>query len=203
MPQESNKRPPRIPLTPDEVKEFIRFKKFKERARIERFKKTRTYKILNAFNVISIIIYTEIIFAFLGSCNFAPHYILSTTVYTGDEIIGGKRIFSSATFRMVNGKEYDVSIRDTVSLPNIPGKSYTPAKLYVGKDWILRKEIKVRLEMGEKDYFIKRSFPLLFISILFGFVTFVLFGYNMNQHLYSIRVISFINAVCLLSFILL
>jgi hypothetical protein len=202
MPQESNKRPPRIPLTPEEVQEFIRFKKYKERARIERFKKTRTYKILNAFNVISIIIYTEIIFAFLGSCDFTPHYILSTNVYTGDEVIGGKRIYSSATFKMINGKEYDVSIRDTVSLPNLPNK-YTPAKLYVGKDWILRKEIKVRLEMGEKDYFIKRSFPLLFISILFGFVTFVLFGYNMNQHLYSIRVISFINAVCLLSFILL
>jgi hypothetical protein len=203
MPQENNKRPPRVPLTPEEVQEFIRFKKYRERARIERFKKTRTYKILNGFNVISIIIYTEIIFAFLGSCNFTPHYILSTDVYTGNEILGGKRIYSSATFKMINGKEYDVSIRDTINLPNVSNKLYTPAKLYVGEDWILRKEIKIRMDLPEKDYYIKRAFPLLFVSILFGFVTLVLFGYNMNQHLYSIRVISFINAVCLLAFVLL
>ena len=203
MPQESNKRPPRVPLTPEEVQEFIRFKKYKERARIERFKRTRTYKILNVFNVISIIIYTEVIFAFLGSCDFTPHYILSTNIYTGDEIMAGKRTISSATFKMINGKEYDVSIRDTINLPNVPGKLFVPAKLYVGQDWILRKEVKVRLALADRDYYIKRSFPLLFISILFGFVTFVLFGYNMNQHMYSIRVISFINAVCLLAFILL
>lgn len=203
MPQESKKRPPRVPLTPDEVKEFIRFKKFRERAQIERFKRTRTYKILNAFNIISIIIYTELVFAFLGSCHFTPHYILSTNVYTGEEMIGGKRIYSSATFKMINGKEYDVSIRDTINLPAVAGKPYTPAELYIGQDWLLRKEIKVRLDRGGKDYYIKRSFPLLFISILFGFVTFVLFGYNMNQHLYSIRVITFINAVCLFAFILL
>src|ERR1051325_7037141 len=171
MPQESNKRPPLVPLTPDEVKEFIRFKKYRERAKIERFKKTRTYKILNAFNVISIVIYTEIILAFLGSCDFSAHYIQSTNVYTGEEAIGGKRIYSSAVFKMVNGKEYDVSIRDTITLPAIHGKLYTPAKLYVGQDWILKKEIKIRMDLAEKDYYIKRSFPLLFISILFGFVT--------------------------------
>jgi len=203
MPQENNKRPPRVPLSPEEVKEFIRFKKFKERAQIERFKKTRTYKILNAFNVICIVVYTEIIFAFLGTCSFTGHYIQSTNVYTGEETIGGKRIYSSAVFKMINGKEYDVSIRDTITLPATPGKIYTPAKLFVGQDWILKKEIKIRMDQGEKDYYIKRSFPLLFISILFGFVTFVLFGYNMNQHLHSIRVISFINSVCILSFILL
>jgi hypothetical protein len=197
MPQESNKRPPRVPLTPEEVQEFIRFKKYKERARIERFKKTRTYKILNAFNVICIIIYTEIIFAFLGSCNFYTHYVHNTATFIGEDIIGGKRAISSAVFTTVNNKEYDVSIHDTLALP----KAFD--ELHVGQDWFLKKEIKVRFDMGGKDFYVKRSFPLLFISILFGFVTFVIFGYNMNQNLHSIRVTTFINAVCILSFILL
>jgi hypothetical protein len=194
---ETNKRPPRIPLSPEEVREFIRFKKYRERAQIARFKKTKQFKILNGFNVISIIIYTEIIFAFLGSCNFFTHYNRTTIASYGADIIGGKRIYNSAVFKTVTGKEYDVSIKDTLALPG----EFT--KIHVGQDWILQKEIKVRFERGGKDFFIKRSFPLLLISVLFGVVTFVIFGYNLNQNRHSIRVISFINLVCLVSFMLL
>jgi hypothetical protein len=203
MVQETNKRQPRIPFTPDEVRDFIRLKRFRERAKIEKFRKTKTYKVLNALNVISIIIYTEIIFAFLGACNFSGHYVLSTTGYFDEEIKGGKRAYSTAVFKMINGKEYDVSVRDTFALPGLPSKEYKPAKIYVGKDWLLQKEIKVRLEQGGKDLFIRRSFPLLFISILWGFVTFAIFGYNLNQISYSLKVISFINGFSLLCFILL
>ena len=194
---ETNKRPPRIPLTPEEVQDFIRLKKHKERAKTERFKQTKTYKVFNVFNVICIIIYTEIIFAFLGSCNFATHYIQSSNAYFEDEIKGGKRIYSSVVFKMVTNKEYDVGLHDTVMLP----ENYT--RLLVGSDWLLKKEIKVRFKRGGKDFYIKRSFPLLFISILWGLVTFVLFGYNMNQNNYSLNVVSFVNLITMLSFMLL
>lgn len=197
MVAETNKRPPRIPLTPDEVKDFIKLKKYKERAKIERFKKTNTYKVLNVFNVICVIIYTEIIFAFLGSCNFTTHYIKSVTSNYGSEIKGGKRVFGSALFTTVNDKEYEVGINDTIALP----KKLTG--LRVGSDWLLKKEVKVRFKKGGKDFYIKRSFPLLFISILWGIVTFVLFGYNMNQNNYSLHVITFVNFITMLSFMLL
>jgi hypothetical protein len=197
MVAETNKRPPRIPLTPDEVKDFIKLKKYKERAKIERFKKTNTYKVLNVFNVICIIIYTEVIFAFLGSCNFTTHYIKSNTFNYGSEIKGGKRVFSSVVFTTVNDKEYEVGVNDTSALP----KNFTG--LRVGSDWLLRKEVKVRFKKGGKDFYIKRSFPLLFISILWGIVTFVLFGYNMNQNNYSLHVITFVNFITMLSFMLL
>lgn len=194
---EANKRPPRIPLSPEEVAEFIRFKKHKERIKIEKFKKTKTYKVFNAFNIICIIIYTEIIFAFLGSCNFTSHYIQTINSYFGEEIKGGKRVYSSAVFTTVNNKEYEVGIHDTCSLPE------TFSELRVGSDWLLKKEIKVRFKRGGKDFYIKRSFPLLFISILWGIVTFVLFGYNMNQNNYSLNVITFVNFITMLSFMLL
>jgi len=194
---ETNKRPPRIPLTPKEVQDFIRLKKHKERVKTERFKQTKTYKVLNVFNVICIIIYTEIIFAFLGSCNFTTHYVKSTDIYFSDEIRDGKRSYSSVVFKTVNDKSFDVSIRDTCQLPkNFSG-------LMVGSDWLLKKEIKVRFKRGGKDFYIKRSFPLLFISILWGIVTFVLFGYNMNQNNYSLNVVSFVNLITMFSFMLL
>ena len=197
MVAETNKRPARIPLTPDEVKDFIRLKRHKEEVKLERFKQTKTYKTLNVFNIICIIIYTEIVFAFLGSCNFTTHYIRSTEVYYSQEIQGGKRNFSSVVFKTVNDKTYDISVRDTNALPeNFSG-------LRVGSDWLLKKEIKVRFKKGGKDFYIKRSFPLLFISILWGIVTFVLFGYNMNQNNYSLHVITFVNLITMLSFMLL
>jgi hypothetical protein len=197
MVSETNKRPPRIPLTPEEVQDFIRLKKHKERVKTERFKRTKTYKVLNAFNVICIIIYTEIVLAFLGSCSFTTHYIQSNNSYFGEEIKGGKRIYSSVVFKTVSNKEYDIGVHDTVRLPeNFSG-------LLVGSDWILKKEIKVRFKRGGKDFFIKRSFPLLFISILWGIVTFVLFGYNMNENNYSLNVVSFVNLITIFSFMLL
>lgn len=197
MVSETNKRPPRIPLTPEEVQDFIKLKRYKERAKTERFKQTKTYKALNVFNIICIVIYTEIIFAFLGSCNFTTHYIKSSTSNYGAEILGGKRVFSSATFVTVNDKVYEVGVNDTTALP----KNFTG--LRVGSDWLLQKEVKVRFKKGGKDFYIKRAFPLLFISILWGIVTFVLFGYNMNQNEYSLNVVSFINLLTMLSFMLL
>ncbi len=98
---------------------------------------------------------------------------------------------------MVNGESYDVSIHDTCPLPK------DLSKIYVGRDWLLKKDVKVRFEQGGKDRFIRRSFPLLFISILWGFVTFAIFGYNLNQTTYSLSVITFINSFSLICFLLL
>ena len=191
------KRPPRIPFSPEEVQDFIKLKRFRERAKIEKLKKTKLYKVLNTFNVISIIIYTEIIFAFLSSCDFSAHYVKSITPYYDKEIMGGKRAYSSAVLKMINGEEYDVSIHDTCPLPA------RFSKIYIGQDWFLKKYVKVRFEQGGKDRYVRRSFPLLFISILWSLVTFVLFGYNLNQTTYSLSVISFINIFSLICFILL
>lgn len=197
MPAESNKRPPRQPLSPEEVQEIIKIKKLKQQIKIEKFKQTRSYKYLNVFNVICITVYTEIIFAFLYSCAFQTYTIDSIATYYGESIIGNKRELSSIVFKTTTGKEYDVGVRDTVVLPKVN------EKLSVGRDWILQKEIKVKWQGSGKAYYIKRSFPLLFISILLGIVSFVLFGYNLNQNSYSLNVISFINTLSILSFFLL
>ena len=42
----SEKRPPRIPFSPEEVQDFIKLKNFRERAKIEKFKSTKFTKYL-------------------------------------------------------------------------------------------------------------------------------------------------------------
>jgi hypothetical protein len=197
MPLEFKRRPPRQPLSPEEVMNFIYLKKIRQQKILEKFKKTNTYKYLNIFNVTCILIYSEMIFCFASTCNFFSYEVESVTPFYSKEILGNKRVFSSAVITTVFGKTYDLRVNDTCDLPKVN------SKLYVGRDWILQKEIKTRFEDNPKYYYIKRSSPLLFISIFLGVVTFVLFGYNLNQNKYSLQVLSFLNFLGLFYFLLL
>ena len=194
------KRPPRQPLSPEEVSEIIRIKKYRHKKAIERFKQTKTFKWLNVFNVVCILLYSELLFSFMGQCNYITHYFSSIKVYYGEKIKDGKKIFSSAVFNGISGKSYEVSVNDTCNsiAKSLISKSMSP--FYVGKDWLLQKDIKIQLDGSATVFFIKRSSPLLFISILLGIVTFVLFGYNLNEVRYSLKVISFINSLALFYF---
>lgn len=192
-----NKRPPRQPLTPEEVKDLVKLKQLRQLVKTEKFKTTKKYKYLNVFNIICIVIYTEMIFSFLSAGFYSPHYIKTLTPYYDDKIIADKRVLNSLAIRTVDDVIYEFSIRDTCTLPPLY------SKFNVGKDWLFQKDIKIKLEGKEKEYYISRSFPLLFISLLLGIVSFVLYGYNLNQNSYSLNAISTINSLSLLYFILL
>lgn len=191
MVSQTNKRPPRQPLSPEEVQEIVKLKKLRQLVKTEKFKQTSQYKYLNLFNICCVIIYTEIIIAFLAVANFSLMEVNSVTPYYGDDRIGGKRVVTSLVVKASNGTDYDVSVNDTCTIPPVI------KEMEVGKDWILQKEIKVKMCERENDFIIKRSFPLLVISLLLVIVTFVLFTYNLNQSSYSLNVISFINLISL------
>jgi hypothetical protein len=197
MPEQPKKRPPRQPLSAEEVQEFIRLKKFRQRKVLERFRKTLRYKILNGFNIFCVIIYSELIIAFLGICHYNGHYIGSINSFYSRENKGGKVVCSSIVINSIHEKIYDVSINDTITAP----AKFT--RFLVGKDWILQKEVNVRLEGIKQTYIIKDAFPILFISCLLGITTFISFGYNLNQVKYSLMATSLMNGLSLFSFLLL
>lgn len=197
MVSQGNKRPPRQPLSAEEVREMVQLKKLRQYFKIEKFKKTRNYKILNTLNIAYMILFTEIIVSFLGSANSSVQILESVKVYYGKEIIDGKRIISSAEFKTTEGALYDVGINDVCEMPK------AKQEIVVGRDWLLRKDVKVKIETSQKDFFVIKSFPLLFISILMGVVTCVLFAYNLNQNPYSLNVISFVNSLGVIAFLLL
>ena len=192
-----NKRQARQALSPDEVRELLLLKKLRQNFIIEKFKKSRWFKLLNTINIIYMTIFTEIIFSFLGPVNYYTYYIENVKVYYGEEIINGKRIVGRAEFKTMNGKDYEVSVNDHCEIPKIG------EKILVGRDWLLQKNIKVNFESTPKAYFIRRSFPLLFISLLSGILTCVLFAYNLNQNAYSLNALSFINSLSVFAFLLL
>jgi len=196
MESQSKRRPPRTPLTPEELIHFIKLKKLRHRRIIERFKQTKTYKILNTFNIICVVIYSELIISFLGVCNYTGHYIKSVNVYTGDEVKGGKHVYNRIIITTVNDVEYDVNVSDTLAKP----EPYT--RFFVGKDWIFQKEVKVKYSETSDSYVLKVASSMMFISCLMGIITFSAFGYNLNEISQSLKSISIINGLSMISFLL-
>lgn len=199
MVAQPNKRPPRQPLSPEEVMNFIRLKKHRKLKAIEHFKTTQRYKLLNCFNIFCIVIYSELIIAFMGSCNYNGHYIKLTDAFFSRDSKGDKRVCSSIVLTTVNDRIYDVSINDTITPPD--AKQFP--RFLVGKDWILQKEVTVKLAGSTSSFVIKDSFSILFISVLLGVTTFISFGFNLNQVKYSLMATSMMNGISVLSFLFL
>lgn len=196
-----NKRPPRQPLSPEELIHFIKLKKLRQFKAIQQFRKSKTYKWLNAFNLLAVIVYSELIVAFMGYCSFEGHYMKTFTALSGNEYTEGKKVYNSFVIVSVNDVQYDVNLHDTCSF--LPDPTKGPMRFFVGKDWLFQKEIKVKYADYSDSYILKPASSLLFISCLMGVVTFSAFGYNLNQVRLSLFSISFINGLGLLAIIFL
>lgn len=195
--QQNYKRQPRQALSPEELLDFINRKKRRQQKIIERFKKTKTYKALNLFNVISVVIYSELIISFFGICNYYPQYLNTISYRYYNEVKGGKRSFGNVILNSVSKKTYEININDTCFLPE------RFSRFYVGRDYIYNKDLKIKLEQNNKSYVIVSSAPYLFISCLCLLVTFISFNSNLNQVRYSLVATSLMNLLSLLSFVLL
>lgn len=194
--QTSRKRSPRVSLTAEQVAQLLAFKKQKEIASINRFKKTTSFKCLNVFCVIAFGIYVELIVCYFGPCNY--------NIYEVKEI--------NARYNGVLNKKYESQI-GTLSITDTQNKLTTlviddfidlpekGTKFRIGKDYIFQKEVKAEMQGYQNSYRIQRFSPVLFLSSFICLLTVILFVYNLNQNPYSLRAISLINAIVLLAFI--
>ncbi|MCE3227741.1 MAG: hypothetical protein K0S32_2292 [Bacteroidetes bacterium] len=195
MNNEGKKRPPRTPLSPEEVAELVWLKKIREHKKIERFKNTNSYKLFNVFNVVCFFIYCELVFCFLGPCHYQTHYHTNVIVEYSNSHNHVPTI-SVIKVTDVNDKQYSFAINDMIEVP----PKYAPFE--VGKDFLLQKEIKGSVSSSEKQFRIQRASPILFLSVFVAIFSFIFFFYNLNQNPYSLRAITSINAITVFAFIL-
>ncbi|MBA3663599.1 MAG: hypothetical protein H0W61_05255 [Bacteroidetes bacterium] len=196
MNTEGKKRPPRTPLSPEEVAELVILKKIREHKKIARFRKSPTYKIFNIFNVACFFIYCELFFCFLGPCHYQKHYSKSVSVEYSNHNTSNKFLISSVKVTGVNNVQYEFLVNDFIATP--PKFS----QFEVGKDFLLQKEIKGSISTSPHQYRIQRASPILFLSVFVAVFSFIFFAYNLNQNPHSLRAITSINAVTVLAFIL-
>jgi hypothetical protein len=197
MTTKTKRRPPRQPLSEEEVVGFIRFKKFQKQKAIEHFKKTKRYTFLNVFNLLSLVVYTELIISFFGFCAFHSESIQSVNPYFTSNSKGPERECSSMVIHTGTEEPFDIQVNDVIDIPK------AGTYFFVGKDMIMQKDVVASFRARGKSYIIRQAFPLLFISCLLSISTLICYGFDMNHHSFSLTSTAVINAISLLSFILL
>ncbi|MBK9284631.1 MAG: hypothetical protein IPM51_10000 [Sphingobacteriaceae bacterium] len=196
MKEEGKTRIPRSPKSPEEVANLHLYKKLKEYKKVASFKRTRFYKVCNIFNVISFFIYVELVFCFFGPCHYQNHYSKNVKAEYGNTEKGNGDLLVNVFITSVNEKSYEFVVKEKIKPP--PKFS----KFYVGKDFILQKELKGGFEGGSRNYRIYTSGGVVFLSCFVGVFSLILFSYNMNMHLHSLRAITIINALTILGFVI-
>lgn len=190
MALERKKRPPRIPLSQEEVAQLVAYKKIKEARKLSRFRRSGAYKLFNTFNVICFFAYWEILFCFFGPCHYQTHYSVKVVARHGDELnASGKRITTEIDILGVSGKEYKFLVNDFVEQPE------RFSEFSIGKDYILQKELKGMFEHSDKTYYIQAAGSLLFLAVLMIIISFTSFVYNLNENAYSLNAITAVNGI--------
>src|ERR1700748_568655 len=113
MAAEERKRPPRTPLSPEEVAQIVSLKKMRNAKKLATFKRSGLYKYCNIFNIICFFIYWELLLCFMGPCHYQTHYSKGMRIKRGDAInVAGRRIITKATVSGVNDEKYVFAVND-------------------------------------------------------------------------------------------
>ena len=195
MKEEGKFRIPRTPKSPEEVANLHLYKKLKEYKKIASFKRTKFYRICNVFNIVCFFIYIELVLCFFGPCHYQNHYSKFVKPEYGNTETGHGDLLVNLLITGVNDEKYEFVVKEKIKPPG----HYT--RFYVGKDFILQKELKGGFEGSEKNYRLYKAGGIVFLSCFVGVISIILFSYNMNMHLHPLRTITIINAMTIFGFI--
>lgn len=176
MQEEQPRRKPRIPLSPEELYYFKKIKHLKELKKEEDFKASSFYKNINRVNIILTAFLAYCVFSILVFCNWQTSYILKATISYGEfDPTVQKYSISEIKITTTNGELITVKTSD---LFQIPQKNEV---LYIGRDFILKKIVKVKLEYDDRSFWHIYTYPLFTVcafALCLGF-----FVYKVNKHL--------------------
>lgn len=174
--QETPKRKPRIPLTPEEVFYIKELKKLKEEHRIKLFKASRFYKIVNRVNIVLAGFLTYCILSLFILSKWDKTYVSRTyAIYGQRNPETGQRTVSELQLKTTDGHEIEVYTDDLYEVPEIN------QPLYLGKDMLFNKVNKVKLAYDTRDFWSINAYASLTVC---GFA--MLIGcmiYTINKHL--------------------
>lgn len=195
MQGEGSKKQPRVPLTPEQLKEVIIFKRNKQIKAIQKLKKTKRYKILNVFNIVCVFVYCEMIFCMYGPAIYHQGICTKASIDEYERNGSNNRDVRFLSVWDESNTHYQLYVGEEIQLPK------PNSMLYVGRDFILQKELKMMVSTSASEYRLWRVIPLLFLGISITLITFLAFANNMNMVNYSLIAVSVMNGINLLYFI--
>jgi len=196
MAHEERKRPPRIPLTAEEVAHLVALKKRIAAKNMAAFKHSAAYRFCNVFNICCFFIYWELLLCFMGPCHYETHYSKSIQVKHGYHLNdAGKYIVSEVQIVGVNNERYKLLVGDFIETPR------RQSGYQIGRDYILQKSLRGIVETSEDSYRLQEASPLIFLSVFLIVVSCISFFYNLNEQPHSLRAVAIINAITMFAFI--
>ncbi len=176
MQEEKSGRKPRIPLSPEELYYFKKIKQLKESKKIETFKATLFYKIINSINIALAGFLSYCFLSIVVFCQWQTTYITKSECSYGQyDEVHQQRSVSEIKINTTSGEYIPVKTRNLFREPK-PNEA-----LYIGRDFIFHKILKVRLEYDERSFWHIFTYPIFAIcSFAIGLGLFI---YKVNKHL--------------------
>lgn len=193
MPQEKHQRQQRIPPDQDEIARRLFLRDRLRTKKILAFKSSRFFVALNLFNVCCFFICWELILCFMGICQFDERVPESFQVkYKAKTNNLGYKYIREIQVNWQGGVSDKIIVEDFVPVFNDRDLG-----MKVGKDFILQKDLRVRLGNAEPSYRLSNASPLLFLACMSILVTFIGYSFNLNQQATTLPGLSFFNLIFL------
>lgn len=176
MQEEQPKRKPRTPLSKEELFYVKEIKKFKELRRIADFKATRFYKVLNRSNIVLAGFLTYCVLSVLMCCYWQNSTIDKVHCSYGDlDPSSHKRDIEQIEITTKMGESVTIK---TDHLFQIPEENQA---IYIGRDLIFRKIIKVKFATDDRLFWQIYTYPAFTVTVFALCMGF--FVYKVNKHL--------------------
>lgn len=168
------RRPPRIPLTQEELFYVIELKKLKRKEQLLLFKTSRYYKNMNLANIGFVLIISYIVASAFVLCSWQKTYVIDVDSRYGPIVPGEQRSFSDVYVNTTSGAYLSLKTDELYSVP----KKHD--EIWIGKDFLFGKVLKARLFRGGDSYFHFDIYPLLFICLFVMFIVYIIYLFNLH-----------------------
>jgi len=192
----SEKRRPRVPLSPEELFYFIQLKKLRKTEQVLAFKATRYYKGLNSVNITIVVFISYIVLSAFFLCSWQKKYILDFKTMGQYNDAAARREITNMSIRTTSGELFELS---TSNLYELPRKFDA---VWVGRDFLFGKILKGKLQGHPNGYLHVNLYPVFFISFFVLLVVFMVYHVNLHLTRYGLTAITtllglaFVYVIC-------
>lgn len=174
--QEQPRRKPRIPLSPEELFYMLELRKLKQAQKLQSFKASTFYKLMNLANIVLVALVTYTILSIVTLCVWQKTEVVQVKCsyerYSKDP---SKTLISELEMYDVNDNHLSLK---TSNLHQCPQKN---DNIFLGKDVFFGKILKVCIGQNEDSYWTIFSYAAISLSVFALLISF--FIYKVNMHL--------------------
>lgn len=176
MQEEKPRRKPRVPLSPEELYYFKKIKELNQQKKIDDFKLTLFYKFFNTINVALAAFLSYGVLSILICCKWQTAYVLDARCSYSNYDSDVKKMAISQIEFTTTAKEFI-----PVKTSNIYNEPEFNEVLYLGRDLIFNKVLKVKLANNNQSFWHIYMYPAITVSVFALCIGF--FVYKLNRHL--------------------